>query len=648
MRVILVLAEDEALRESIRASWSEQDLLLFEGKLDAAARRLVSLQADAILLDDAPGLGVEAIEPLKALAPGTPIIALTARADASTEAAFLRAGGAALLAKPFSCDKLISEMDRLTARPQAPANQSAVATDNAGAGNRVVNQHQMALRWLSRVSGQTGGAERLAQILIDASVDVFDVTRSAVVLELDGLIRVVASQGIPESVTQALRLSFASGLMRWFDEHACLFDRQSVEASAPALAAPAAAAVKEMRLLNAWLGAPLVRSGQVVGALLLGEKASGTPYSAEERELLTLVTRCVSIVFERAQVHAGVLHEQGKLDNILASINAGVVAISAAKTISMMNQGAERLLKVRAADLIGKSVQKLGSAFADVTLRTLADGKPRLRQEIRDPAAGATLGLSATPLGREGVVVVFSELTAETLNTQELADSPIWGYLAARVAQEIKNPMVAINTFAQLLPKKYDSPDFRDAFGDVVQREVARINAVVETLFTFAENVPLKLEPADLTETVQHVLDGFHNELDAHAIRIEAQFDAGTAVADLDTGQFSAALANVVRNSIDAMPDGGTLRVRTLRENGVVEVLVSDTGPGVPREDAAMVFAPFFGTRERGMGLGLAIAGQILKGHKGELKLVHTEDGASSFALRVPVTRNSDANRTGR
>lgn len=648
MRVILVLAEDRAVRESIRASWTGQDLLLFEGKLDAAARRLVSLQADAIVLDDAPGLGLDAIEPLKALSPGTPILGLTARADVFTEAAFLRAGVAALLAKPFSCETLLAEIEKLTARPQTPANLPAAAPDNAGLSSRVLNQHQMALRWLSRLSGQAGDSERLAQSLIEATVDVFDAARSAVVLESEGLVRVVAGQGIPDSVVKGLRLSFSSGLMRWFDEHACLFDRQNIEGLPQLPNSHTAMALKEMRLLNAWIGAPLLRNGQVFGALLLGEKAAGTSYSAEERELLTLVARCVSITFERAQAHADVLSEQGRLDSILANINAGVVAVSTAKTISMINQGAERLLQVRAADLIGKSVQKLGSAFADVALRTLADGKPRLRQEIRDPAVGATLGLSATPLGRDGVVVVFSELAAETLNTQELADSPIWGYLAARVAQEIKNPMVAINTFAQLLPKKYESPDFRDAFGEVVQREVARINAVVETLFTFAETPHLKLEPADVVETVQDILDSFRNDLDEHAIRIETQFDSGAVAAELDKEHFSTALANVVRNSIDAMPDGGTLRVRTRRENGLVEVSVSDTGPGVPQEDASIVFAPFFGSRERGMGLGLTVAGKIMQGHNGGLKLVHTEDGGSAFVLQVPVARRDDADHIGR
>ena len=647
MRVVLVLADDRAVRESIRASWPEGDLLLFESRLDAAARRLVSLQTDALIVDDSPGLGVEAVESLKALAPGAPILALSNRGDDAAEAALLRAGAEVFVPKPFSCDVLVAEVERITARPYCaqppmpgPACPPAVA-------DRSVNQHQMALRWLSRASLQGQDREGLARTLIETTVDVFDATRSAVVLEAEGLLRIVASQGITENISKALRLSFSTGLMRWLDEHGSLFDRRQAELDPHAANQPIASAIKEMRLLNAWLAAPLMQSGQVFGAVLLGEKASGTPYSAEERELLILLARCISGVLERARVYADTVREQGKLDNILAHINAGVIAVSASKTISMMNQSAERILKVRSCELLGKSVQKLGSAFADVALRTLADGKPRLRQEIRDPAVGATLGLSATSLGRDGVVIVFSELQADALNPQEVADSPIWGYLASRVAQEVKNPMVAINTFAQLLPKKYDSADFREAFGEVVQREVARINAVVETLFTFAETPRLRLEPVNFVKVLQGILEGLKSELAEHAVRLEAELAAEDAETELDTRQFETAFRNIVRNSIEAMPEGGVLRVRARRENGFVEARVSDSGPGIPAEDGGVVFAPFFGTREHGMGLGLTIAGKIIKGHKGELNVVRTEDGGTALAFRLPVVRAGHADHSG-
>ncbi|MBP8130751.1 MAG: GAF domain-containing protein [Candidatus Hydrogenedentes bacterium] len=646
MRVILVIAEERSIRESIRAAWPEGDLLLFEDRVEAAGRRLVSLQADAIVLDDSPGLGMDALAPIKALAPGTPVIVLTARGDLVTQAAFARCGADACAPKPFSCEALRAEVERLTAPPpvqEAPLPSSA---PHGMPGAPLLQQHQMALRWLSRASSHSEDPGRLSHALIEATVDIFGAARSAVLLEEQGLVRVAASQGLPDNIAQPLRLSFSAGLMRWFDAHACLIDRHAVEAPAAPAGLHAAAAAKEMRLLHAVLGAPLIRAGQVFGAVLLGERVAGGAYTVEERELLALVARCVSLAFDRAQSHAEIARRQARLDRVLAHINAGVVTIAPDKTVVMMNQSAERLLNVRAIDLVGRSVQRLGSAFADVVLRTLSDGTPRLRCEFHDPAINATLGLSATPLGEEGVVVVFSRLPERDEGHDELALSPVWGYLASRVAQEIKNPMVAISTYAQLLPKKYDAPDFRDSFSDVVQNEVARINAVVETLYAFAETPRLALEATNVDEAVRHVLDVLRDEMREHAITVDAELQSGGAQAEIDSHHFGTAVANVLRNAIDAMAHGGTLSVRTSRENGCIEVRVTDTGPGIAQQDAANVFLPFFSTKERGMGLGLAIANRIMKQHKGDIRLLHSEKGGSCFALQLPASGTPHANHT--
>lgn len=645
MRVILALVEEHGLREALRAAWPEGDVLLFETDLEAVGRRLVSLQVDVILVDDAPGLGLTALRPLKALAPATPIVALCSRGDLITQAAFTRAGADATVAKPFSVDTLREEIERVTqpvVRPPEPAYPRA--SECAAGKSGGMNQHEMALRWLSRASSHSEDPERLSQNLVEAASDIFGATRCAVVLESDGLGRVVAGQGLSEHIIQPLRLSFSSGLMRWFEEHACLLDRDAAE---DLDRAGASGVLKEMRLLNARIGAPLLCGGQVFGAVFLGEKASGLPYAPEERELLALVARCVSIAYEKARAHATAVARQNRLESLLAHIHAGVVLVALNKSVVMMNPSAERLLRVRAIDTVGRSVQRLGSAFADVVLRTLADGQARLREEVREPALESALGVSVTPVGPDGVVAVFSALPQKDARAQDVSDSPVWEYLAGRIAQEIKNPMVAVNTFAQLLPKKYDSVDFRDSFASVVQEEVARINAVVETLFRFAENPRPRFEEADVHKTLTQILDGLRDELRNRSVRLETEFAVEPAEAALDRGQFSQAVENIVHNALDAMQGGGTLRVGTHRVNGTVEITIADTGGGIDPRDADQVFEPFFGTRERGMGLGLCMARRILHNHKGELNLQHSDASGSCFMMRLPALGTSHADDSG-
>jgi len=268
--------------------------------------------------------------------------------------------------------------------------------------------------------------------------------------------------------------------------------------------------------------------------------------------------------------------------------------------------------------------------------------KPLLRQEVRDAAINATLGLSAAPLGEDGVVVIFSDLPKRQRAKDDIEYSPYWEYLSARVAQEIKNPLVAINTFAQLLPRKYESEDFREQFGEVMQKEVDRINRVVETLFDFARHPRLMLQTSSVNDVVANVLDTFENEAKNHGIAIERKLDSNLPDANLDPLFFAQAIHNVVQNAFDAMPNGGKLKVVSRPKDDGSEIVIADSGSGIPEQVAPLVFLPFFGTREYGMGLGLTVANRIAKQHHGELKLLASDSG-SVFAFRIP---RADAQQT--
>jgi signal transduction histidine kinase/CheY-like chemotaxis protein len=637
MNVLLVIAENRAICEALRAILPKSDLLIFEPTLDEAGRRLVSLQADAILLDDGPRLGEEAISAVKAIAPGVPVIALSARGDLVTQAGLIRAGADQVLVKPFGFEELCAALGKLTAAPP-PVRIPASSEDSAASRRAILNQHQMALRWISRVSLSGDDLRRFSHSLMESAADIFDAVRCTVLLEGEGGVRVAASQGIPDAIYESLCLQYSSGLMRWFDENACMIDRRALgEAAGQSPAGAGREALKELQVLSGRIAVPLLRNGRVCGALVLGEKASGLDYSPEERELLTLVARTTSAVLERSAPQAVDAAAQNVLSAAFASLGAGVVMIAADRSIAMMNPRAEALLEVRSSDMRGRSVQKLGSGFADVALRCMSSGQPLARQLVHDVALGVDLEINVRPLEQGGVSVVFDRAVESRTATEDIAYSPFWEYLSSRVAQEIKNPMVAINTFAQLLPRKYDSADFRDAFSQVVQKEVQRINGVVETIFEFSRNPRLTLERCDLNETLRSILKSFEDELEKRAIALETKWDTGVDDADIDLVFFTQAVHNVVQNSIEAMPSGGKLTISTSKDSGQAEIRIADTGSGVSPEDTEKIFLPFYSTKERGMGLGLPLANRILKQHRGELRLVANGESGTCFALRIPT-----------
>lgn len=212
-----------------------------------------------------------------------------------------------------------------------------------------------------------------------------------------------------------------------------------------------------------------MRNGQVFGALILGEKL-GLTYLQEERELLTLFVRSVEILFEDTSPYRRLSMRRRRRWRVICR-SAWSASLQSARSVAM-NKRAEELLQLPAAKVLGGSVQKLGSAFADVVLRAMSRQESRFNEVIRDPVSKGQLSLNVSPGSpRRGHGGIPFPDGGSGPRRRKSRTAPFWEYLSTRVAQEIKNPMVAINTFAQLLPRKYESEDFRDAFSRVFNRK---------------------------------------------------------------------------------------------------------------------------------------------------------------------------------
>lgn len=628
MNIILTLSEDRSICESIRAVLPKSDLLLFEHTLEDGMRRLVSTPADVIIVDDSAVFGIRALTTLVGLVPRTPVLMLTATGGADVEANFTLAGAKACIPKPFDCNTLIHQINSSIASASAPVSP-AHYLQPAEAQAVSVTQHEQALRWMSRNTMYLDDPNRLLMSLVDAAIDIFAPSRVGVLTITPRGVQFAYSHGIPESITTSICLSFTHGLMRRLEAQPSLIDR-----TLPGLDEHS---LKELKALGGLLAIPLSDHGHTCGALILGDKASGQDYTQSERSLLTTMVSCTSTCLERSKQHQDVSVQKQRLNSVLANVSAGVVTVGSDQTVTMMNESAERILQLRAVDILGKGIMKLGSAFADVVLRTMKEGKPRIRQEVRDVSIRATLGLSVTPLGEEGVVVIFSKLpTADEAEDTDISYSPLWEYLATRVAQEIKNPMVPINTYAQLLPIKFDSEEFRVEFSDIVQQSVNRINKVVESIYDFARHPRLNKHTQDMNDTIEQLLNNYKDTFSQRAIQIETLFGEKHIPVDLDPQLFGRALENVVQNSIEAMPEGGILKIATLRDNGLCSLSITDSGAGIDEKDAALIFMPFFSTKENGMGLGLTMADRIIKEHDGRLELDRKTTQGGSFVFHLP------------
>jgi nitrogen-specific signal transduction histidine kinase len=633
MRVVLAVAGEPAVRETLRSALNQDDLVLIEGTMAGAMRRLAALQVDAIVVEDRVDLGLSAVPELRSLAPHVPLALLTPREDTLFRQRAQDAGADTCLPQSPSA-QAIERFLQVSAAAE-PLQSRIAPREEANPMADVLRAHEQIVQWLVLMAGQRWDLPVLAQETVRVVAHAFGAMRCAFVWGEGEAGRVAASIGYAPAVVDELQFSFSHGLLFQLNQHAALL------AAGDELLTPQTQ--RELRLLHGQLGVPLLRDGQVMGVLVLAEKGTGGGYRAPEKNLLLLLARCLPMLI--ADPAAGDRQnrpQEAGLDRLISRLASGLVTVGHDRNVHMVNPSAERILGRTAEELVGRDVAELGSAFARVAAAALADGAPRLRQVIQDPLYRGPIGLTASPLNGDGVAVLFSSLPLAV--AEPAADeTPFWQYLASRLAQEIKNPMVAVNTYAQLLPHKFSSIEFRESFASTVQSEIGRINRVVEILFAYAEEPQLDARPVNFAALAAAIIEEHETDWAQQGVTVSRSIDDSLPKLQADPYFLQRACEHLFQNSVESMPRGGSMEIQIRSASHQVELEVRNSGLAIPDEDLRRLFLPFFSTKERGMGLGLPLARRYAEAHGGSLFIQDNQPGRVSFVLRLPYSGDSNA-----
>jgi signal transduction histidine kinase len=224
------------------------------------------------------------------------------------------------------------------------------------------------------------------------------------------------------------------------------------------------------------------------------------------------------------------------------------------------------------------------------------------------------------------------------------------GTLTAALAHEIRNPLVAIKTFIQLLPERLEDEEFRKHFLSIASGEVDRISSLVSELLEFARTSDPKLEMED----VNNILDGMillsSTESKKKHIEIVKDYSQDLPPVSIDREQIKQVFLNILLNAIEATPENGKITVETrsfVKPGGeaYIQIRFTDTGCGIPKEHLEDIFNPFFTTKNKGSGLGLSISHQIVQDHKGYIDVESELDRGSSFFINLPLSQDHPKRR---
>jgi len=223
------------------------------------------------------------------------------------------------------------------------------------------------------------------------------------------------------------------------------------------------------------------------------------------------------------------------------------------------------------------------------------------------------------------------------------------GQLSAGLAHEIRNPLGVIKGSSEMLQQKLQSSDelSRELAG-YISTEVNRLSALVTEFLDFARPLHAQLAPGDITAVLERAIEIVEHRWKGNPVQVERDYAPSLPLIPLDESLCEQAFLNLVQNAFEAMEEtGGTLRVeaRTSSLNGHdgIEIVLADTGPGVPEKLREEIFNPFVTTKKTGVGLGLSIVSKIVDGHHGWIRVSNRPQGGAVFTLFFPLDEAPDS-----
>jgi two-component system sensor histidine kinase HydH len=338
--------------------------------------------------------------------------------------------------------------------------------------------------------------------------------------------------------------------------------------------------------------------------------------------------------------------------DVLSSLNQGVITTDRRSVVTSINAAAVSLLGVDP-DCVGKPVASISSA--EVPLEALSrqvtgHRGPTGDRELALDRGGRTIRLVVSALELKdtlgatiGCVINLRDVTERMLMKEQvwrMQQFASLSTLASGLHHEIKNPITALSIHVQLLEERLLGTDAAPAVAEpigVLKAEVRRLNSTLESFRNFASLERLRLEPVDVEGLLEDTARLISPQAARQGVRLELR-RAGEPLprVPLDPEKVRQAVLNLVLNALEAMPGGGTLGLAAARADGSVRVAVRDTGPGIPPEVQEHLFHPYFSTKDRGTGIGLALAEKLVRQHDGRLDY-RTGPTGTSFTITLPL-----------
>jgi PAS domain S-box-containing protein len=402
---------------------------------------------------------------------------------------------------------------------------------------------------------------------------------------------------------------------------------------------------------HAYAVVPLTSRDKVIGVIWVDNLFNRRPIVDEDMRFLSYFSNHIATAIESARLFERVTLAEQELENIFESISDMVYFITEDYVVKSINKAVSDRLGKPPEEIIGKKCYEvfhgMNEPWANCPHHKTVDGKKAFVKEVEDPYLGGTFIISSSPISDTtgkfiGTVNVVSDITElknlreRFVMTERLA---ALGEVAARVAHEIRNPLVSLGGFAKRLEKRLDG-NLKE-YADIIAKEVERLESILSEILGFVKETRIIKEIVDSNKLVDDVSLIIKSEINEKGILLDKEFGEPVELY-VDPNRIKEALLNILTNAVQAVGSNGTIALKTFVKDNTFVVDIKDTGAGIAEEDMPFIFDPFFTTKKTGTGLGLTITHRIIEEHKGTIAVESRPGKGCTFQVFIPLNKVTD------
>ena len=504
--------------------------------------------------------------------------------------------------------------------------------------------------------------QRVVDFFLDAITELVRPGRVALLL-LDEAhhYRIRGDRGLDPGLVARLRLGSGEGLPAWFRQYVRLAVRAELEREPEWLEA-----AHELTVLGAEVAVPLWVQAKLVGILSLGPRVTGRRYGPEDLERLFTLASQVAMAVEDISLFNTVRTQHGFIEQVLAHLQSGAVTIDASGHVTRFNRRAEEVLGLSRADVVGQDLRALPSPLGDLLYDAVRTGRELHQDEVQLPRRQATLEVSTSRIldatgAPCGAVMIFDDPAPRHLLHRERQAGQTLDLLnrvLLRLTDEIKNPLVSIYTFLELLPQRYEDPEFRETFLTVVGKDTQRLISLVDKLITLAGEREYKLEFCDVREVLHGALEELAFRFERSRAAKEAALflletperrDRLTAIfyaperglmVRADRDHLAKALGYLIRFLANRVEENGRVAIHLLSDDGhspLVRLSIAGRPAALTPHERERLFSPLAIASDKLLDVGPGVSQKIIEAHGGSLVL-GGQEGEIRFVVTLPRT----------